>query len=180
MEIPRKIAFIHIHKTAGSYIVVEMAKILKLKEYEIKHSWYHMRRDWTKEELISFAHTNESQFVHNHIDNWDEEIIDLYKKNGWFIFTFIREPGDQLCSQYFYFEIQKRTNNTLDSYLKKRIKIENKGSEIPTYWKKLDYISVFTEKKFTSFLKYYFGSKHKTGEVILKSENKGYKYYYKK
>ena len=150
MSFPKKIAFVHIPRTAGVFLMHNLLPELRKNEYKILNSWNNLRRDWTKEELLSFLNIkNQSMFVHNHLSNWDAESIKKYKKNGWFTFSFIRHPGDRLCSEYFYFEHPDEWNFNLDKYIKNMSQIERKGSKIPEYWKEFDYVTEFNKKNIT-------------------------------
>ena len=107
MMCPKKVAFVHIGKTAGVYIN-QYLKTTCLKPYVKFFSWHEnlnpykiKDRDWTKEELFDIAkNADDYSFLTQHHINWDTEIMEEFKKNGWFVFTFLRRPEELLCSLY--------------------------------------------------------------------------------
>ena len=183
MSFPKKIAFVHIPRTAGVFLMHNLLPELRKNEYKILNSWNNLRRDWTKEELLSFLNIkNQSMFVHNHLSNWDAESIKKYKKNGWFTFSFIRHPGDRLCSAYFRFNIKERFNESLTGFINHALsKGFPKGTEksIPPYWKDIDFIKEANSKNINYFLKKYFNHNYKSRKPLNTSSNKGYEYYCK-
>ena len=180
--IGKNIAFIHIPRTAGTYFTSYITNFLIKNEYKIINSWKNLKRDWTKKELLSFLEIKNNQpiFVHNHLGNWDKETIKKYKENGWFLVSFIRHPGDRLCSEYFYFEHPDEWNVNLDKYIKNMSQMERKGSRIPGYWKEFDYVAEFNKKNITFFFKKYFNHKYVPMNHLNISQNKGYNYYLSK
>ena len=72
---PKKIAFIHIPRTAGTYAYSYLAWILHKKGYKILNSWQKLKRDWTKGELLSFLEENGNLIVHNHSLGWEKEVF---------------------------------------------------------------------------------------------------------
>ncbi|MAG61640.1 hypothetical protein CMI43_02405 [Candidatus Pacearchaeota archaeon] len=175
MNIPKKIAFIHIARTAGGSILVNIQPFLAKKNYKIFNSWKTMNRDWNQKELLSFIDENQA-FVHNHSFNWNRKTFYKYKKNEWFTFAFVRHPGDRLCSEYFYFHSKNPTFN-LDKFIKHKLLKSNKN-KIPNYWKDIDFIEEYTQENIIKFLKNYLHIDKKL-KIIKKSENKGYEHYYK-
>ena len=153
--IGRNIAFIHVPRTAGTYFASYLTNILKKKGYKIINSWENLKRDWNKKELLSFLEIKDSQpiFVHNHKENWDKETIEKYKEEGWFLISFVRHPGDRLCSAYFMWCIKHHPEISLNDYILQLIKgiKKEKGKTIPSYWKDLDFIAEFNEKKLHFF-----------------------------
>ena len=152
MNIPKKIAFIHIARTAGGSILVNIQPFLKEKNYKIFNSWETRDRDWNPDELLAFIKEPQA-FVHNHSFSWDRKTFYKYKKNGWFTFAFVRHPGDRLCSEYFYFH-SKNPSFNLDKFIKYNLLNKNKN-KIPNYWKDIDVIEEYTQENIIKFLKKY-------------------------
>jgi hypothetical protein len=98
-----KVAFIHYGKAGGVYINHYMKKFV-LTDYDWKVSWYDkMGRDWSKEELQEIIESDgKKKYLHNHHINWDLDSVYRAKGNGWFTFTFLRNPRELLCSIYYW------------------------------------------------------------------------------
>ncbi len=181
MSFPKKIAFVHIPRTAGTYFTSYITNFLIKNEYKIINSWKNLKRDWTKKELLSFLKIKDNQpiFVHNHLGNWDKETIKKYKENGWFLVSFIRHPGDRLCSAYFRFHKDNKDFN-LDEFIKYRLShFLRYPDKIPDYWKEFDYVTEFNKKNITFFFKKYFNHEYIPMNHLNTSSNKGYEYYCK-
>ncbi|MBD3252212.1 hypothetical protein GF386_00585, partial [Candidatus Pacearchaeota archaeon] len=181
----RNIAFIHIPRTAGSYLSLYIERLLKKKNYHILNSWPSLKRDWNDEELLFFLKGYKSPlYVHNHYENWKSKIFYEYKKKGWFIFSFIRHPGDRLCSAYFMWDLKSRWKIPLNDFIKKNFESDwlnkNKKNGIPSFWRDMDFIAEFSHKSFAYFLKNYFDHDYIPTTPVLASSNMGYDYYCKK
>ena len=61
MSFPKKIAFVHIPRTAGTYFTSYITNFLIKNEYKIINSWKNLKRDWTKKELLSFLKIKDNQ-----------------------------------------------------------------------------------------------------------------------
>ena len=183
IPLKRNIAFIHVPRTAGTFVNGYLSQKIFLKNnYCILNSWKTMQRDWSTHELLSFlAKGSQIKYVHNHKENWPKEIITQYKKEKWFTFSFIRHPGDRLCSVYYKWEIEKKKEaKTLNEFLKKSFTEglpQEKDSTIPEYWKEIDFIDEFTPKNFAKFLKDFFNHEYESTYPVNTTENKGYEYY---
>ena len=114
-----KVAFIHYGKAGGVYMNKYMKKFV-LFDYDFKVSWFdEMGRDWTSEELKEIIESDgEKKYLHNHHINWDLESVYRAKGNGWFTFTFLRNPRDLLCSLYYW--AQQVTKETGSNPIGKR------------------------------------------------------------
>ena len=179
-----RLLFVHIMKTAGSYVNRYLSdEVLRPTGYEIFVS--HSGSDWTPEQLLAIKDTEPSlAYVHNHVGNWPEEVVAAYRNAGWWTFSFIREPADQWCS--FYFWARSKPGNftlrlTLDEFLR-RVATDRLGRSLymnmepPSYWRNLDYIGEFTPSRFAAFLEP-FGHQYQPAERVNASGNEGYQHY---
>ncbi len=115
-DAPKKLAFIHFGKCAGSYVNYYLRAHV-VPNIEHYNSWWdfgannerNLERDWTKEELLDIAITNtDTGLAHNHQIGWCVETVKAFRNNGWLTFMFIRNPKDVLCSLYFWSQRQYR------------------------------------------------------------------------
>ena len=100
-----KLAFIHYGKAAGVYVNLYM-KHLCVPEYNFQVSWFDgLKRDWGEDELLDILKKPEERiYVHNHHINWSLKTVFTAKENGWFTFTFLRNPRELLCSLYYWIQ----------------------------------------------------------------------------
>ena len=159
-------------------------------ECQLKHSWLDgLERDWTRQELLAFAQLKGPVFVHNHVVNWDLKSLETYKRGGFFLFTFVRDVGDQLCSLYFWLKQRDASSSqvTLDQFIRLQISggqisgIDYRHWEIPTYWPKLDYVAVFSREALVRFVEETLGSHWDSNATLVghrnESQNRGYCHY---
>jgi len=156
----QRLAFVHIMRTAGTFVNGFLPRILG-SDYEIRNSWNDgLERDWTKTEILAFSEFEGPLFVHNHVVSWDVESVETYKRAGFFLFTFVRDVGDQLCSLHF---LLKKRNGipdemSLDEFIRIQISagqvagIDYRHWQIPPHWPALDYVAVFSEGAFRRFV----------------------------
>ena len=185
----KRIANIHIMRTAGTYVSARLCEILG-SEYDLRVSWFAgLDRDWSKAELVEFSRSEGPIFVHNHVVNWDLECVQAYRQAGFLLFTFVRDVGDQLCSLYFLMDSRKEIPPGLG--LEEFIRIQVSGGrvsevdyrhwEIPAYWGLLDYAAVFTEAAFVLFVTGALGvpwlGDADSGIDRNQSQNRGYRHY---
>jgi hypothetical protein len=188
-ERPKRLAFVHIMRTGGDYVNTCLCQLLG-DEYQLQQSWLDgLERDWTRRELVAFAELEGPVFVHNHVVNWDVECIEIYKRAGFFLFTFVRDVGDQLCSLYFWMKERDGipADLSLDEFIRLQVSrieisdIDYRHWEIPPYWRKLDDVAVFSEVALARFVEGTLGS-HWDSHVALtahrnESQNLGYCHY---
>jgi hypothetical protein len=115
-------AFVHIQKSAGTYVDSCIIRSLVPKGYKIYNPWYltraeianlgrgipfertiskeEYRRDWSTSELLHIKSLPGKKYVHNHSKNW-KEVFDEYNKD-FFTFSFLRNPLDIMCSMYTF------------------------------------------------------------------------------
>lgn len=177
--IPRRVAFIHVMKTAGSFVESYLGyRVLAPRGYRIENSWATGRQsDWTRKELERFraTHARTAMYVHNHVGSWPADVVRSYLENGWFVFSFVRHPGDQWCSYYHWGKGQARgywrpdmaqvfnQACSLDEFLRlgfgpgNALEWVRRGVDPPSYWRSLDFIDEYSDESFAWMLDTYFG-----------------------
>jgi hypothetical protein len=182
----RKLAFVHIMKTAGTFVtgylerqVLNRHRVLRFRNHRILNSWAAgLGRDWSTDELESFLHLPEPRlYVHNHVAGWGEDLIRTYRQAGFFTFTFVRHPGDALCS--FYFWSRERDGDRgvpLDRFIATHID-SGRPWEIPPWWTALDHVAGFSEETFRDFLSTRFGHTYRPAPRQNLSANAGWSHY---
>jgi len=166
--------------------------------------------DWSDQELRGFLSWNTDRlYVHNHAKNWEMDTISEYVKQGWFTFSFYRHPGDQWCSFYFWSQeannerFKRRqtgrsrpfTNElTLDEFLRlgwsdnSELQSEYKNAmpglrknlDLPERWREMNFVALYSNQNFKSFLKKYLGKRTWMLEQTNTSSNSGYEHYRRK
>ncbi len=186
--LPKKILFVHIIKTAGTYVFDYLAEHLRYGGYrviDVESSKDH--RNQINHYLAQEAMKDRpDRFIHCHADYLPKEFFEKFLERGWFSFSFVRHPGDLLCSYYFYARINPdfHAEGSLDEFIRGCL-MGRSGSGttrldyfgIPAYWKKMDFVAEFSETNFKFFLKKYFGHRYAPKVPMNVSENKGYAYY---
>lgn len=188
--IEKKVAFIHIPKTAGIYVETYLQTNLKKNGYKVhqlkatdspRFKDPHRGGDWNEEELLEIARCSEpAQFVSNHSPSWTPRAFREFKKMGWLTFAFVRHPGDQLCSLYFFSRERYNlyVNTPLDHYVQVLLKDKtDRCWYLPEFWEEIDYIREYTEKNFRNFLNSHLGHVYSPGPKLNTSVNKGYEHY---
>jgi len=189
---PKKILFIHVVKTGGSYVMHHLGNYLAGRSYQICDiESQHDRREFVSETLIRTAKdpslNDKKILLHCHADFVPEEIFRVFKENGWFTFSFVRHPGDLLCSYYYYAFINPRFNihGDLNFFIYSTVSTSKEYAQytkldhfgIPAYWRDLDFIQEFNELNFSNFLRQYFGHSYVPGSALNKGLNLGYRHY---
>lgn len=164
-KVPRKIACVHLMRTAGTFINGYLAAELR-PTHSIRVSWFEgLERDWTASEMQAFAEQDQPQYVHNHLASWDEELVDTFKSAGFFMFAFTRDVGDQLCSLYSL-AIKRKANldgMTLDTFIQRQLNgeavcgIDASHWAVPSWHTKLDFCAEFTPEMFRSMVESHLG-----------------------
>jgi len=210
---PKKIAFIHFGKCAGVYTQKYMRNIVipNVPQY---NSWWdfsgsktkrRFHRDWSKKELLEIAVKDiKSGFAHNHHINWCAETVKAFKDNGWFTFTFLRDPRDIICSLYFWSKSQKSKHGSEDLANPLKREIESMSGQtdpqkvsldtfinfflddedarnlwvLPDYIDEISYVKEFNDDNFKNFLLNYFHHEYVPAEKKNTSRSKGYQFYY--
>jgi len=151
-------------RTSGVYTVSQ----LKCDGYELIDSWrapYLLNRDWTQEEAeeICMAEHHTPVVFHNHIVNWNHNLLKKFKQNGWLTFSIVRDPREQLCSLYG-FQLKKSEdieNPSLDEFIKQQVtsqtslNIDCEHWAVPEWWKEIDIILHHEEEMFPILQRYF-------------------------
>ncbi len=100
--------------------------------------------------------------------------IRAFKTNGWFTFTFIRHPGEMLCSFYHYVYGYHRkglqkivdahvplVHESLDQFLQAHCDKEL----LPAYWKEFDFVAEASDANLKHFFGYYLNHDYKVREA---------------
>lgn len=216
--ITKKVAFVHGHKCAGVYVERYLSRKL-IPNYTRFCSWHkHLNplnktfhRDWTDAELLSITNQTmvsekyEHMYVHNHNTGWNLDTVKAYKRGGWFMFTFLRDPKEIICSLYYFALKQQKLKGvkcaqrplyeecihmanhrdisriSLDTVFKFIVteEIGQKFWKLPEYINLLDYVAEFTNDNFSYFCKTFFNHNYTPIEPQNVSDNKGYEFYCK-
>jgi hypothetical protein len=193
-QIKMNLAFVHIMKTAGTFVNGYLAsQVMCGSKAKIHNSWRHFNRDWNTQELDDIRRSaKSSNYVHNHSANWTADLIRRYQDSGWFTLAFYRHPGDQLCSFYHWVKREQDNalvddlcvrNNTLDRFLLKywsgdpTFERLRKGINLPAFWQELDYVAVYSDASFAEFLNKFLGHQYTSTERENQSGNRGYDHY---
>lgn len=103
-------------RTGGAYTVKQLSQ--ELSKDQLHCPWNKgLNRDFNRAEIISLAR-RESGLIHNHVANWDEELVSFCKNLGWSFFTIIRDPCEQLLSLWHFLSEYGSLDSFIDSQLK--------------------------------------------------------------
>jgi hypothetical protein len=148
-------------RTGGTFVNCYLSDLLSRSRYTVRISWFEgLERDWTEAEMRDFARGGDPTYVHNHVRNWDRPLLQLYHDAGFFIFSFIRPVGDQLCSLYCRARDSGEDLDgiTLDGFIQSQVVGETcldvsfRDWQVPDYWPLFDYIGLFSEVEVIRFL----------------------------
>lgn len=199
----KKVLLSHCPKTAGTHLISYFEHTLGYERIQSQSRgdtgvW----NDYTNADLrleISRAHG----FLNTHSLSYGwhemvpgvipkasrEEIVQTirdFRSAGWFIFTFVRHPGDALCSFYHYVKDyeDKGMPEIIDAHTSVDMSIEGFLSLhcdkelFPTYWRELDYVGVAGNDGFKAFFEEYFDHEFvPNARGKHTSSNPGYRYY---
>jgi hypothetical protein len=218
LDTDRSILFLRVPKCGSTYVRQKMIEITSGKK-ELIHayqnhdeiSWLDFRRPQLeslvqkKNIFVATEYFSPLGTTYNRYRDWFPEqaksaeeardLFDEFKKENWFVFSFIRHPGDLLCSMYSYGTDSASTNRwyykdssgqidknfywydpneSMDDF------IGRNPIAIPKLWfdiNQVDYISDFSAANFSQFARKHFGSVDFSPTPQNKSSNKGYEYY---
>lgn len=188
---PPKVAFMHIPKTAGTAIAGRLVQVLCRRRGYKRHfellvgendaSGRPKDRNFSTQEMIRIAQDpSPRQFFRNHTP-WSEEVFHELKRNGWFVFSFVRHPGDLACSWYHFMRFGRGiwADKTLEDCLKFWF-IQPLGWMIPDYWRQIDYVREFSEANARDLLENRLGLVYRRLPLTNLSTNQGYERYCRK
>lgn len=141
-----RIAFVHLMRTGGTFLCAELRRSLMLS-HRVCDSWFQgFGRDWSAHEMHEFAASWEPIFVHNHVVNWNADLVDAYRDSGFFVFALVRPVGDQLCSLYHLFRRREPDLDigTLDEFLQAQLRgesildIDYRDWSVPLWWRNIE------------------------------------------
>ena len=136
-----RLAFVHLMRTAGTFVNAWMAAQYQSCHQSFHNSWAQgLERDWTPSELRGFLRRTGSQYVHNHVLHWDGELVDEYRRHGFRVFTFVRHPGDQLCSLYNWLHERLGGEISLEEFLVAQLSSQSCMEVSPADWAIPDYV----------------------------------------
>ena len=199
----KKLLFVHVPKAAGvhlsEYMITHLHFSLLASEKENeKGIWI----DFTIPEILEYLEQGEGLLrTHTLAFGWSElaysiptvtedDIIGTlvkFKEHGWFTFTFVRHPGELLCSFYHYvmgyYNQGARgiveahcpvADRTLDEFVAEYCEKEL----IPSYWELFDFIGESSDREFGRFFRQHFGHEFQPGaSPSHASGSKGYVHY---
>ena len=192
-----KLGFVHLMKTAGSSVNSYMKhKLLGQNLYWLEDPDKYGKTNWNREELLDFSATNKQRvYIHSHSGAWSADVIEEYVKQNWLLFSFYRHPGDQWCSFYYWArgkgeQFQSIAHQfELDDFLQRawQTSDEHQGFcnlrrqlDLPSWWRSLNYVALFSRANFRQFIKRYFKRTVWTTPAKNRSKNQGYEYYRRK
>ncbi len=186
MDSPPRLAFVHLMRTAGTFVSASLNHALA-STHQVHISWFQgLHRDWTREEMQAFAQQKGALLVHNHVASWDQALVQEFQVAGFFVFAFVRDVGDQLCSLYHLAKLRgaKTKHIPLEEFLKAQLTgeacfgITTNDWAIPTYWPKLDFVREFSPETFRQFvtktLSLSWDASSAWSQPVNQSQNPGY------
>lgn len=123
-------------------------------------SWsQQLERDWTSDEFAAFSRAPGPCYVHNHVRNWTPELVRHFRRAGFTCFSFLRHPGDQLCSLYFWLQqVCPESTIPLDEFLRIQLSggswqdVSHCDWTIPDFMCELDLVAEFSVKNVSTLV----------------------------
>ncbi|MCM2255958.1 MAG: glycosyltransferase family 4 protein [Vicinamibacteria bacterium] len=195
---PRKLAFVHLPRTGGTYVDFYLGtRVLGPSGYAIYNSGgWGLDRDWTAEELEEIRSRRDPlAYVHNHAPRWTRETLQRFRGDGWVTFAFVRHPGDQLCSYFFWRRAQLSEGRldpsltaqewewlgrvSLDEFLSAALSGEMLSAAVaeldPSPWAGgLDFCDHLSDETFGRFLLDYLGHEYRPTQRLNASGSQGF------
>lgn len=200
-----KLAFIHVPRTAGTYIreYIKYEGVSKRRSVQVLDSWImRLDREWTETELKLIANNQlmgqekgGRYFVHNHTFGWSWESVKEMKENGFLTFSFLRPVEDVICSCWYYHLRHKDEYNVIwhrekarDSRILNDISNVNDAivefltdKDLLDYWRlpewfgEVEQVMKWSEERFASFLKYFYQFDYIPTAKANSTKNPGFK-----
>ena len=135
-------------------------------------------RNFTMEEMVTMTKDPAPlQYFKNHTP-WSEEVFRELNRNGWFVFSFVRHPGDLICSWHHYFgpTHEVLAGKTLDESVKYWFRQPLEWL-VPDFWREIDFIRELSEANTRDLIENHFGLAFSRFSYANLSANLGYEFY---
>lgn len=172
---PQRIGFVHVPRCGGTFVDAYLAdRVLWPRGYAVYNSWgFGLGRDWLPDELLALTRDATRAYVHNHAHAWPPRVVRRLRREGWWLFAFVRRPADQWCS--FFHWVRGRAQPgawpeigewlrgaTLDAFLREllaghRLAHVREQLRVPDHHDELTRVEVFDEAAFDRLLAETFG-----------------------
>jgi D-inositol-3-phosphate glycosyltransferase len=196
-----KLAFVHFPKAGGTYVDNYLGThVLGPAGYAFYNAGgWGLGRDWTVGELDEVRRRQDAlAYVHNHASGWTRDALLRFREDGWFTFAFVRNPGDQLCSYFFWRRAQIHAGQlseslapqewdwlsraSLDGFLRSALCGERFADAVaeldPTPWVVLlDFCEELNDSTFGRFLQEHLGHEYRPAPRLNPSGSRGLKHY---
>ena len=199
----KKLLFVHVPKAAGvhlsEYVTTQLNfELLASEKEDEKGVWV----DFTVPEILEYLGQEEGLLrTHTLAFGWSElaysiptatkdeitETIAKFKEQGWFAFTFVRHPGELLCSFYHY--VMGYYNQRAKSIVEAHCPVADRTLDqfvvghcerelIPSYWELFDSIIESSDRDFSVFFRRHFHHTFRAGTAESHaSGSRGYAHY---
>ncbi len=198
-----KVLFVHTPKAGGSNLIEYFGRQLGYRRIQsTRRNERGVWLDFRPEDLPALVDQSDG-FLSTHTLSfeWAElvtaippcpktEIVQLlsrFRDAGWFSFTFVRHPGELLCSFYHYILDHHRRGHhdavalhvpavgvTLDEF----VATHCEQPLLPDYWRQLEFCGVISDAALTAFFGTYFAHEYvPVPEWRHASGSHGYEYY---
>jgi glycosyltransferase involved in cell wall biosynthesis len=173
---PRRIGFVHVPRCGGTFVDAYLAdRVLWPRGYAVCNSWgFGLGRDWLPDELLALTRGAPAHaYVHNHAHAWPPRVVRRLRREGWWLFAFVRRPADQWCSFFHWVRGAARPGMwpevgewlrgaTLDAFLRellvgRRFTHVREQLRLPEFHDELARVEVFDEGAFDRLLAETFG-----------------------
>ena len=199
---PEKVLFAHVPKAAGTHVIRYFRDKLGYRHHRsAKRTKTGVWLDYTCDEVRQLV--DEAGFLNTHVlaAGWHElvelvppasadqivQTIREFRARGWFVFSFVRHPGEHLCSFYHYVldadriglkEAVKLHTPVLGLTIEEFVSRHCDRDLLPAYWRELDFVGVASDESLARFFAQYFEHSFEPNAVDPHaSGNPGYAFY---